>query len=73
MPEDVKAQITGTVWKIVVKVGEEVDEGDDLIILESMKMEIPIEATEVGMVTEVLVSEGDQVSEDDPVALLETA
>ena len=44
-----------------------------MIVVESMKMEIPIEATEVGMVTEVLVSEGDQVSEDDPVALLETA
>ena len=44
-----------------------------MVIVESMKMEIPIEATAVGMVAEVLVSEGDQVSEDDPVALLETA
>jgi len=71
MPEDVKAQITGTVWKIVVKVGEEVDEGDDLIILESMKMEIPVEAPVDGTVLELLVGEGDSVDEDQVLCRME--
>lgn len=71
MPEDVKAQITGTVWKIVVKPGEEVDEGDDLIILESMKMEIPVEAPVDGTVLELLVSEGDAVDEDQILCRME--
>ena len=64
---------TGVGWKVTTPPGTSVIGGDTVVIVEAMKMEIPIEATEVGMVTEVLVSEGDQVSEDDPVALLETA
>ncbi len=71
MPEDVKAQITGTVWKIVVKPGEEVEEGDDLIILESMKMEIPVEAPVDGTVLELLVGEGDSVDEDQILCRME--
>ncbi len=71
MPEDVKAQITGTVWKIVVKRGEEVEEGDDLIILESMKMEIPVEAPVDGTVLELLVAEGDAVDEDQILCRME--
>ena len=73
MAEEIKAQITGTVWKIEVSVGEDVEDGDDLIILESMKMEIPVESPEDGTVTVLQVGEGDQVSEDDPVATMETA
>jgi biotin carboxyl carrier protein len=47
MPTEVQAQITGNVWKIVKAVGDAVAEGDELIILESMKMEIPVEAPSV--------------------------
>ena len=64
---------TGVVWKVTTPPGTSVIVGDSVVIVESMKMEIPIEATEVGVVAEVLVSKGDQVSEADPVALLETA
>jgi acetyl-CoA carboxylase biotin carboxyl carrier protein len=71
MPEDVKAQITGTVWKIVVKTGDEVDDGDDLIILESMKMEIPVESPVDGTVVELLVAEGDSVDEDQVLCRIE--
>jgi acetyl-CoA carboxylase biotin carboxyl carrier protein len=60
---DVKAHITGNVWKILVKPGDSVAEGDTLVILESMKMEIPIEAEDDGKVAEVLVKEGEAVTE----------
>ncbi len=65
MAQEVEAHITGTVWKIVVEVGDEVDEGDDLIILESMKMEMPVEAPASGTVEEIHVEEGEAVDEDD--------
>ena len=71
MPKDVNAQITGTVWKILVKPGDEVGEGDDLMILESMKMEIPVEAPVDGTVVEVLVAEGDAVDEDQTLCRLD--
>ena len=64
LPE-VEAHITGTVWKIEVKVGDSVDEGDTVVILESMKMEMPVEAEDEGTVKEVLVAEGQSVSEGD--------
>ena len=70
MPE-VEAHITGTVWKIEVAVGDEVDEGDTVVILESMKMEMPVEAEDAGTVTEVLVEEGQSVQEGDPLVALE--
>ena len=70
---ELESPVTGVVWKVVAPPGTSVIAGDTVVIVESMKMEIPIEATEVGMVAEVLVSEGDQVSENHPVALLETA
>ena len=59
----VSAHITGTVWKIEVKVGDAVAEGQTVVILESMKMEMPVEATAAGKVTAVLVKEGDPVEE----------
>lgn len=63
MAEDIKAHITGTVWKIEVEVGEEVEEDDDFVILESMKMEMPVSAESDCVVTEILVAEGDAVEE----------
>jgi len=60
---DVKASITGNVWKILVKVGDAVEEDDEVAILESMKMEIPIESPDDGEVTEICVAEGDAVQE----------
>ena len=63
MATEVEAQITGSVWKIQVSVGDAVNEGDELIILESMKMEIPVEAPTRGSVREIRVSEGDSIEE----------
>ena len=70
MPE-VEAHITGTVWKIKVKVGDSVDEGDTVVILESMKMEMPVEAEDAGKVREILCEEGQAVNEGDPLLVLE--
>ena len=63
MPTEVEAQITGNVWKIQVAVGDAVAEGDELVILESMKMEIPVEAPSGGKVSEIRVAEGDSIEE----------
>jgi acetyl-CoA carboxylase biotin carboxyl carrier protein len=63
MPTRVNAHITGTVWKIEVKVGDAVAEGQTVVILESMKMEMPVESPAAGRVTAVLVKEGDSVEE----------
>jgi acetyl-CoA carboxylase biotin carboxyl carrier protein len=68
---DVQAHITGTVWKIEVAVGDAVAEGDTVLILESMKMEMPVEAEDEGTVKEILVAEGQSVSEGDPLVVLE--
>ena len=68
---DVAAHITGTVWKIQVSVGQKVAEGDTLVILESMKMEMPVEAEDEGTVKQVLVEEGQSVSEGDRLIELE--
>jgi acetyl-CoA carboxylase biotin carboxyl carrier protein len=68
---DVEAHITGTVWKIEVQIGEAVQEGDTVVVLESMKMEMPVEAEDPGVVTEILVEEGQSVSEGDTLVVLE--
>ena len=70
---DVKSEITGNVWKIVAAVGYELPEDEPVMILESMKMEIPVGVPEDGVVTEILVSEGDTVSEGAVVARIETS
>jgi acetyl-CoA carboxylase biotin carboxyl carrier protein len=70
MPE-VEAHITGTVWKIECEVGQAVDEGDTLVILESMKMEMPVEAEDAGTVTEIRCEEGQSVSEGDTLVVLD--
>ena len=68
---DIEAHITGTVWKIECSVGDHVDEGDTVVILESMKMEMPVEAEDDGTVAQVLVEEGQSVQEGDPLVVLE--
>ncbi len=68
---DIEAHITGTVWKIEVEVGDTVQEGDPVVILESMKMEMPVEAEDPGVVTEILCAEGQSVSEGDTLVVLE--
>jgi acetyl-CoA carboxylase biotin carboxyl carrier protein len=67
----IEAHITGTVWKIEVSPGDRVEEGDTVVILESMKMEMPVEAEDAGTVKAVLVEEGQAVNEGDPVVELE--
>ena len=72
MSREIKSPVTGTVWKIEVAVGEQVDADDDLVIVESMKMEIPVESPEKGIIKEILVSEGDQIQEGQALAILDT-
>jgi acetyl-CoA carboxylase biotin carboxyl carrier protein len=71
MPEEVKAHITGVVFQIAAKVGDAVTAGDPVIVLESMKMEIPVEAPASGRLKEIKVAEGQTVQEGDTIALLE--
>jgi acetyl-CoA carboxylase biotin carboxyl carrier protein len=68
---DVKTEITGNVWKIVAQVGDRIAEEAPILILESMKMEIPVSAPEAGRVESILVEEGQVVSEGSTVARLE--
>ena len=65
---DIKTEITGNVWKIVAEVGQSMEEDEPILILESMKMEIPVAAPEAGTLTEILVAEGATVSEGTVVA-----
>jgi acetyl-CoA carboxylase biotin carboxyl carrier protein len=71
MSTDIEAHITGNVWKVEVAVGDEVEDGDTVVILESMKMEIPVEAEDDGTVKEIRCAEGDSVSEGDVLVVLE--
>jgi acetyl-CoA carboxylase biotin carboxyl carrier protein len=66
----VEAHITGIVWKIEVEVGDTVEEGDTVVILESMKMEMPVEAEDDGVVREIRCEEGQAVSEGDTLVVL---
>ena len=68
---DIEAHITGNVWKIEVAVGDKVEDGDTVVILESMKMEIPVEAEDDGTVKEIRCEEGQSVSEGDVLVVLE--
>jgi len=63
MATQVQAHITGTVWKIEIKAGESVDEGQTLVIIESMKMEMPVESPIKGKVEAIHVAEGQAVDE----------
>ena len=67
---EVPAHITGVVWKIECAVGDLVAEGDTVVVLESMKMEMPVEAEDAGTVTEIRCSEGQTVHEGDTLVVL---
>ena len=71
MAEEIKAHITGVVFQITTKAGDRVAAGDPVIVLESMKMEIPVEAPRAGTVTEIRVAEGQTVQEGETVAVLD--
>ena len=68
---EVRSEISGSVWKVEAAPGADLQEHDVIVILESMKMEIPIVAPKAGKLVEVLVKEGDAVSDDDLVARIE--
>ena len=68
---NVEAHITGTVWKVECEVGDAIAEGDTVVILESMKMEMPVEAEDDGKVKEISCQEGQSVSEGDTLVVLE--
>jgi len=68
---DVEAHITGTVWKIECSLGDAVAEGDTVVVLESMKMEMPVEAEDAGTVSAIHVEEGQAVREGEPLVTLE--
>ncbi|MBO0335276.1 hypothetical protein J0X12_16765 [Sneathiella sp. CAU 1612] len=69
---DVVAEVAGKVWKVEAEVGQQLEEDDDVVILESMKMEIPVGAPAEGTLKEILVGEGDAVAEDQVIARIET-
>ena len=68
---DIEAHITGTVWKIEVAVGDDVGDGDTVVILESMKMEMPVESEDDDKVVEIRCEEGQSVQEGDVLVVLE--
>ena len=70
MAEEVRAEMVANVWKVVVAEGDSVSDGDTLVILESMKMEIPVIAESDGTVTKLAVGEGDVVQEGDLIAII---
>jgi biotin carboxyl carrier protein len=69
--EEVRAEMVANVWKVVAAEGDSVDDGDTLVILESMKMEIPVLAEASGTLTTLAVNEGDVVQEGDLIAVIE--
>ena len=71
MSEEIKAHITGVVFQIAARTGDRVSAGDPVIVLESMKMEIPVEAPRAGTVREIRVAEGQTVQEGETVAVIE--
>ncbi len=71
MAHEVRAEMVANVWKVVVAQGDSVSDGDTLVILESMKMEIPVLAESDGTVAALHVAEGDVVQEGDVIAVLE--
>ena len=71
MADEIRAEMVANVWKVVASAGDTVSDGDTLVILESMKMEIPVIAESDGVVAEIAVSEGDVVQEGDLIARVE--
>jgi acetyl-CoA carboxylase biotin carboxyl carrier protein len=70
MPTNITAHITGTVWKVEKQVGDQVEPGDTVVILESMKMEMPVESEVAGKLLELRCSEGEAVSEGAVLAVV---
>ena len=68
---EVKAELVGNLWKITTEIGQKVEEDDAIMILESMKMEIPVLAPVAGTIKEFLVKEGDVVQEGQTVAIID--
>ena len=68
---EVKSEITGTVWQVRMKPGDKVEAGDILVVIESMKMEIPVITEDPGTVKEILVKEKQPIAEGQVVAVLE--
>ncbi|HZE38115.1 MAG TPA: biotin/lipoyl-binding carrier protein [Stackebrandtia sp.] len=71
MAEEIRAEMVANVWKVVAKQGDEITEDDPIVILESMKMEIPVHSEDGGTVVEIAVNEGDVVQEGDLIARVE--
>ena len=71
MADDIRAEMVANVWKVLKVVGDDVEVGEALVILESMKMEIPVLAESDGVVREMAVSEGDVVQEGDLIAVVD--
>ena len=70
--QDVESEVTGNVWKVLKSVGDSVAEGEVIMILESMKMEIPVESPAAGTLSQVLVEPEEQVEEDQVVAVIDS-
>ena len=68
---EIESEVSGNVWKIEAQIGDQLEQDDVIMILESMKMEIPVEATEAGKLVEIKVAVDDQVVEDQVVAVIE--
>jgi biotin carboxyl carrier protein len=68
---EVRAEMVANVWRVLVSEGDLVEDGDTLVILESMKMEIPVLAETVGVVSKLHVAEGDVVQEDELIAVID--
>lgn len=68
---EIRAEMVANVWKILVAEGDPVEDGDTLVILESMKMEIPVLAEDGGVVAKLRVAEGDVIQEGDLIAVIE--
>jgi biotin carboxyl carrier protein len=71
MADEIRAEMVANVWKVVASVGDAVTEGDTLVILESMKMEIPVLAESDGTVSQLAVNEGDVIQEGDLIAVID--
>ena len=70
MAEEIRAEMVANVWKVVAAEGDELADGDTLVILESMKMEIPVLAEGSGKLTRLAVAEGDVIQEGDLIAVI---
>ncbi|WP_085992095.1 acetyl-CoA carboxylase biotin carboxyl carrier protein subunit [Oceanobacillus senegalensis] len=68
---EIKAAMAGSIWKVVAREGDQVEEGQEIVILESMKMEIPVTTEKSGTIVLMKVSEGDFVNEEDVIAIIE--